>query len=124
MHTTPPPAVATADAVSDPIAVARGLIAAAMARSAAMPDLVSLDLAGAWDDLDDPTRLPEIVAAPDDAGITPAELLLRARIVLRHAIGTVAPAPRALRLASAIRHLDAALSRVDGWTDAGRDPWQ
>lgn len=124
MHTTPPmPVRTTAGAPPDPIAVARGLIAAAMDRGAAMPDMVALDLADAWDALEDPTRLPDVVAADDDTSVPLTELLLRARIVLRHAIPTVQPASRALRLASAIQHLDSALSRLDGWTDGGRDEW-
>jgi hypothetical protein len=123
MHTTPPQSPTATPATPDPIAVARGLIAAAMSRGAAMPDLVAFDLAGAWDDLDDPMRLPEVVPADPDPGVTPAEQLLRARIALRHAIPTIDPAPRALRLASAIRHLDAALARLDGWTDGGRELW-
>lgn len=123
MHTTPPQSPTATPSTPDPIAVARGLIAAAMARGAAMPDLVAFDLAGAWDDLDDPTRPPEVVPADPDPGIPPAEQLLRARIALRHAIPTIDPAPRTLRLASAIRHLDAALARLDGWTDEGRNRW-
>jgi hypothetical protein len=123
MHTAPPQSPTATPGTPDPIAVARGLIAAAMSRGAAMPDLVAFDLAGAWDDLDDPTLLPEVVPADPDHGVTPAEQLLRARIALRHAIPTINPAPRALRLASAIRHLDAALARLDGWTDGGRERW-
>jgi hypothetical protein len=123
MHTTPRQSTTATPGTPDPIAVARGLIAAAMSRGAAMPDLVAFDLAGAWDDLDVPPRLPEVVPADPDPGVTPAEQLLRARIALRHAIPTIDPVPRALRLASAIRHLDAALARLDGWTDGGRDRW-
>lgn len=122
MHTTPPQASPTTGTPVDRIAVARGLIAAAIAQGSAMPDRAALDLANAWDDLDDQAALPDIVD-PDDPTATPAELLLRARIALRQAIPSIVPARRALRLASAIRNIDAALARLEGWTDGGRDEW-
>jgi hypothetical protein len=120
MYVSNPPTVATATPPpTDPIAVARGLIAAAVARGAAMPDMVALDLAAAWDDLDDPSGPPGMVPVDDSVQIAPTELLLRARIALRQAIHTISPARRALQLASAIRHLDSALATGDGWTDGG-----
>ncbi len=125
MHVTPPEAPPTSPASpSDPVGIARGLIAAALSRGASMPDMVALDLGGAWDALEEPTVLPAIVPAEDDLTIAATELLLRARIALRQAIPTIAPARRSLRLAQAIRHLDAALSRLDGWIDGGREEWR
>ena len=60
----------------------------------------------------------KIVAVPDDAGtVAPA---CPGRSAARDRQGL--PAPSALRLASAICHLDAALSRLNGCADAGRDP--
>ena len=105
---------------TDPVAQARGLIAEAMDRGASMPDMVALDLAAAWDDLDDPEVLPAVLDPDADPDIAPVELLIRTRIVLRQAIPSVTPATRAMRLARAIRHIDTALDRLDGWTDGGR----
>ena len=62
---------------------------------------------------------PVVVVHDGDQPADPAELLLRARISLRQAIPGMTPARRALQLASAIRHLDEALGRIEGWTDGG-----
>ena len=119
MATKPTPLMPTSVAPADPLAVARGLIAAAIHRGAAMPDSAALALAQAWDDLDEPPGLPSIVEPDGDQPTSPAELLLRARIALRQAIPGMKPARRALQLAAAIRHLDEALGRIEGWTGGG-----
>lgn len=119
MATTPTQLMPASVAPADPLAVARGLIAAAMQRGAAMPDTAALALAQAWDDLDESPGAPKIVEPDGDQPASPAELLLRARIALRQAIPGMTPARRALHLASAIRHLDEALGRIEGWTDGG-----
>ena len=116
-----PLAPPTSGRPSDPVAIARGLIAAAVAEGGAMPDTAALDLAAAWDALDEPNRVPDVVHAEVEPDVALPELLLRARIVLRQAIPDVPGGRRALALAFAIRHLDAALARLDGWTDSGRD---
>lgn len=119
MATTPTQLMPASVAPADPLAVARGLIASAMHRGAAMPDAAALALAQAWDDLDESPGPPNIVEPDGDQPASPAELLLRARIALRQAIPAMTPARRALQLASAIRHLDEALGRIEGWTDGG-----
>lgn len=106
---------------SDPVAIARGLIAAAVADGAVMPDTAALDVAAAWDALDEPNRVPDVVHAEVGPDVGVHELLLRARIVLREAIPAVPGGRRALALAFAIRHLDAALARLDGWTEGRSD---
>ena len=116
-----PLAPPTAGRSSDPVAIARGLMAAAVAEGAVMPDAAALDVAAAWDALDEPNRVPDVVPAEVGPDVGLPELLLRARIVLRRAIPDVPGGRRALALAFAIRHLDAALARLDGWTDGGRD---
>ena len=119
MATTPTQLMPASVAPADPLAVARGLMAAAMHRGAAMPDTAALALAQAWDDLDEAPGPPNIVEPDGDQHADPAELLRRARISLRQAIPGMTPARRALQLASAIRHLDEALGRIEGWTDGG-----
>lgn len=119
MATTPTQLVPVSVAPADPLAVARGLIASAMHRGAAMPDAAALALAQAWNDLDESPGPPNIVEPDGDPPASPAELLLRARIALRRAIPGMTPARRALQLASAIRHLGEALGRIEGWTDGG-----
>ena len=117
---TTTPTQFTANPVTpDPLAVARGLIASAMHRGAAMPDSAALALAQAWDDIEDSPGPSNVVEPAGEQPATPTELLLRARIALRQAIPGVRPARRALRLASAIRHLDRALGQIEGWADGG-----
>lgn len=103
-----------------PIAVARGLIAAALDLGAGMPDEAALTLSEAWDVLEEPGRLPELIEPVVGTAATPTTLLRRARTTLRNSIPAAGSAEGALRLAAAIRHLDAALARLDG---SVKDAW-
>ena len=102
------------------VATARGLIVNALGRSAGLPDMYAIDLSDAFDMLDEPGALPDVdpTVQPDD--VSPAELLLRARILLRQAISEVPSAYRALQLGRAIRHIDSALGRLNGWSGGAR----
>ena len=103
------------------IAVARGLIAAALDRGAGMPDEAALTLAEAWDALEDPGCLPELIEPVVGPAATPSALLRLARTTLRNSIPRAGSAEGALRLAAAIQHLDIALARLDGSVEDDRD---
>ena len=102
------------------VATARGLIVDALGRSAGLPDMYAIDLSDAFDQLDDPGALPDVVVAVEPDDVSPVELLLRARILLRQAIPEVTPTYRALQLGRAIRHIDSALGRLNGWSGGAR----
>lgn len=90
------------------IAVARGWIAAALRSGADLPDAAALQVAAAWDALDDGRGLPpQVEEAP--IHVPTAQMLANAAHALRQAIPEVVPAVRALDLAAAIGHLDSAI---------------
>ena len=102
------------------VAAARGLIVNALDRGAGLPDMYAIDLSDAFDQLDEPGELPDVVLAVQPDDVSAAELLLRARILLRQAIPEISPASRALHLSRAIRHIDSALGRLNGWSGGAR----
>lgn len=107
----PNPASATQGptaAPPDPVAHARGLLAAALERCDAGSDS-GLEVCAAWEELEEPARLPEIADVDVPPLVGPAAILKQARLVLRKAIPTAQPARRALALGLSIRRIDAAL---------------
>lgn len=110
----PPQAPAASAALQ--VAAARGLIVNALDRGAGLPDMYAVDLSDAFDQLDEAGALPDVVLAVQPDDVSAAELLLRARILLRQAIPDITPARRALHLSHAIRFIDSALGRLNGWS--------
>lgn len=96
----------------DPLAIARGLLAAALERCEAGSDS-GLEVCAAWEELEEPGHPPEIIGAAVPPTTGTAAILQQARRVLLKAIPTIRPAPRALALGLSIRRIDAALRALD-----------
>lgn len=96
----------------DPVALARGLLAVALDRCEPGSDS-GLEVCAAWEELEEPGRLPEIVDVDVPPLVGPMAILQRARRVLREAIPVVEPARRAVALGLTIYRIDAALRALD-----------
>ena len=96
----------------DPVALARGLLAVALERCEAGSDS-GLEVCAAWEELEEPGRLPEIVDVDVPPLVGPEAILQQARRVLREAIPVVEPARRAVALGLSIHRIDAALRALD-----------
>lgn len=96
----------------DPIALARGLLAVALDRCEPGSDS-GLEVCAAWEELEEPGHLPEVVDVDVPPLVGPEAILQQARRVLREAIPVVAPARRALALGLTIHRIDAALRALD-----------
>lgn len=95
----------------DPLAVARGFLAAALQRCDPTSD-AALEICAAWAELDEPGIPPEQVDT-DIPDVFPPDVILGiARGVLYGAIFTIIPARRVYALAWAIRHLDLAVAHL------------
>jgi len=99
-------------AVPDPVALARGLLAVALDRCEPGSDS-GLEVCAAWEELQEPGRLPEIVDVDVPSLVGPMAILQQARRVLREAIPVVEPARRAVALGLSIHRIDAALRALD-----------
>lgn len=102
LSTTPP----------DPVALGRGLLAAALDRCEAGSDS-GLEVCAAWEELEEPGRLPEVVDVDVPPLVGPEAILRQARRVLREAIPVAEPARRAVALGLSIHRIDAALRALD-----------
>jgi len=104
----------------DPVAVARGYLAAALDRCAADSD-VALAICVAWSDLDDPGHLPDTVDPELSEDVTPLTCLEHARHALRSAIPTIEPAARCVPISASLRRLFDLITELDD-TPASHTP--
>lgn len=95
----------------DPLAVARGFLAAALQRCDPASD-AALEVCAAWAELDDPGLPPGHLEVDIPAEFPPDVILATARAVLHAAIFTIVPARRVFALAWAVRHLDLAVAHL------------
>lgn len=107
---------------TDPVALARGLFAAALERCEDGSDW-GLEVCQAWEELDEPGRLPDIVDVDVPPLVRPEAILQQARRVLREAIPTIQPGLRAVALGLSIRRIDAALRTLDRESSCDGPAW-
>lgn len=109
-----------ADGGPDPVAVARGLLSTAIERCEPGSE-AGLEICAAWEELEEPGTVPDVVDAATPPAAGPVELLAQARSVLLAAIPSVQPAMRAIGLGSAVQRIDAAMTALVPVVD-GDDP--
>ena len=109
---TPTAPIGASPGAQDPIALARGLLAAALERCEAGSDS-GLQVCAAWEELEEPGHLPEIIDAAVPTIVGLAAILNQARRVLQEAIPVVQPARRALVLGLSIRRIGDALRALE-----------
>lgn len=97
----------------DPVAVVRGLLAAAAIRVEPAGD-VELEIFAAWVELEEPRRTPQQVVHHFPGDNTAEVILSSARHVLHAALLTLTAEAWVLPLVRAIVHLDAAVAHLRG----------
>lgn len=114
MTTSTEPHHPTSLARTDSLPLVRGLLADALRRCPPTSD-AALELCAAWEHLDEPGGLPDVVDPAVADTVPTVTVLITAREMLCAGILTIEPARRALALAAAARHITTALA------DLGRD---
>jgi len=109
MTTSTEPQNSTSLARTDCLPLVRGLLADALRRCPPTSD-AALELCAAWEHLDEPGGLPDVVDPAVTDTVPTVTVLVAAREMLCAGIITIEPARRALALAAAARHITTALA--------------
>jgi len=109
MTTSTEPQNSTSLARTDCLPLVRGLLADALRRCPPTSD-AALELCAAWEHLDEPGGLPDVVDPAVTDTVPTVTVLVSARQMLCAGIITIEPARRALALAAAARHITTALA--------------